>query len=502
MLTPFFTIDQDDEFIFISIKVSHIRFNAKNIEMIVQDELFVFSLLPYYLRLRLPRACVDDERANASYDATDECIKVKIPKAIRGETFPDLDLVSKLLSRSTVSESHSEVKEANTQVDPKAKPLIEELDVKNDVTKDQTLLEKDLEEGEHFNWEVSQTMPEQESILISDISYGFNNGYSKIVGLSLVNGNDINELGDPEGTPPSDRIIERLIKENLKFDPEYYASEYIMEKYPPADEENVYKSLLEWRSPITKLFLKWYKSQQELPDDQKELMHVEFTKKEQELMINLPRKSYIVENLYVPELMALLVTLLFAFHFDLRETEGDHNIESAWTIGKLVPQFSFLDSLLVIYNEGLSESLLKVASITCFRRALSYPLHRNFKLISKVWDDVYYNLRGGKRLVIKSLLELKELFRYHDVYYVYDKIWLEDLCSWLISDSVSEGMIRKLAHDLKNSYDSIKKLDITFEKPGSEDLSTSSDDEDDMVAMSILDTENMAEQMYQSLQDT
>ena len=52
MITPFFTISQDDEFIYIDVKISHIRFSAPNIEMTVENELFVFSLPPYYLRLR------------------------------------------------------------------------------------------------------------------------------------------------------------------------------------------------------------------------------------------------------------------------------------------------------------------------------------------------------------------------------------------------------------------------------------------------------------------
>lgn len=517
MITPFFTINQDDEFIFIDVKISHIRFNSQNIEMIVDNELFIFSLSPYYLRIRLPFACVDDERSHAQFDSKSECVKIKIPKLNKGEFFPDLDLSSKLLARSTNGQEEAALKEigevegdaSQTAKNTISKPLIQELDVDNNIASNPGKLEKDIAEGERFNWEVAQTMPEEPNdenshINITKVKYGFNNEYESIIGVSIANGNDINELGDPEATPAIDRIIERLIKENIKFDPEYYAADYIMEKFPSPDDDKMFAELIEWKSPVTKKVMKWYKAQKELPEEDKEqIMQVEFSKDEQEKMLNLPRKTYLINDSYKPQLLALSVSLLFAYHFDLRETVGDHTIESAWTIGKLTPQFACLDSQIAIPGEQTKENFLKSTVITSIRRALSFPLHRNYKLVSKVWDDVYYNLRGGKRLVLKSLLDLKELFRYHDVYYVYDKIWLEDLCSWIISDQVTEGMIRNLAHDLRKEYMSLAKTEITFEKlekdDGSDDMAKDNDHE--MVALNIQEVEIMAEELFNLYQN-
>lgn len=93
-------------------------------------------------------------------------------------------------------------------------------------------------------------------------------------------------------------------------------------------------------------------------------------------------------------------------------------------------------------------------------------------------------------MVLKCLLDLKELFRFHDVYYVYDKIWLEDLCLWFISDQVSETLIRTLAHDLKREVDALKKSDITFEKV--DDTQTG----DEMIALDIDEVEIMAEDSF------
>ena len=108
----------------------------------------------------------------------------------------------------------------------------------------------------------------------------------------------------------------------------------------------------------------------------------------------------------------------------------------------------------------------------------------------KTWDDVYYVLRGGKRMVLRELLHVKELFRFHDVYYVYDKIWLDDLCLWLISDAVSEGALRQLAHDVRKETAGLHKEDITFEKV--DDTQTG----DEMVVLDVAEVEAMADDSY------
>lgn len=470
MLTPFFSVTQDDEYIFVSVKISNIRFSASAIEMVVNGDTFIFLLAPYYLRLRLPFLVVDDERSHAEFNLKDSCVDIKFPKLDRGQHFPDLDLTAKLLARKQ-------------DAAPAAKPLIEELDVTNAVA---APTDSVAQEAEAHDWEIEQAVPEH----LLGQQYGFNNTFNQIVGISTSNGNDINELGDPESAAANDRVLERLIKENIKFDPEYYAADYIMEKHPSPDDDKSFSGMLAWKSPATKQFVAWYKKQQAVPESEREtVMPVEFTKDEQEKMLQLPRKSYLVDDWHRPQLLALVVSLLFAHHYDLRENEGERNIESAWTVGKLVPQFAFLDAQLHIASD-VSGSILKAGIVAGVRRALSYPFHRNYKVLLKVWDDVYYTLRGGKRMVLRALLDVKELFRFHDVYYVYDKIWLEDLCLWLISDHVSEGAVRQLAHDVKKETSQLGKDDITFEKV--DDTQSG----DAMVVLTIADVEAMADDSY------
>lgn len=461
MITPFFAIDQDDEYVHVDVKVSHARFNAEAIEMVVDGELFVFALPPYYLRLRFPHDIVDDERATARFEG--DSIKIKLPKAVRGQNFPDLDLAAKLLARSNES----------------SRPLIEELntnseDQSRDGTRDDVAGDSVLTADE-YDWEIKQTP----ASLTEHVQYGFNNLHSGIVGSSLANGNDINEVADPERTDPDRRVMERLIGENIKFDPEIYAADYIMEHHPAADDDKQLAQLLAWKNPYAHRFLKWYKANSHV-NSQVTVMPVEWSSEEQRRMQELPQRLYIVDD--VAPILCFLANVLFAYHFDLRASEGEHTVESAWTVGKLVPQFSHLDAQL----DPQGHDILRAAVFALVRRALAYPLHRSFSLVMKVWDDVYYNLRGGKRHVIQALLDCRELFRYHDVYYVYDKIWMEQFCAWFIADAL-EGMVRTLAHDLKREVDKVTKDVVTFEK---------ADGEEEFEVLSLREIEEMAEEMY------
>ncbi|OBA22900.1 SHQ1-domain-containing protein [Metschnikowia bicuspidata var. bicuspidata NRRL YB-4993] len=479
MITPYFTVDQDEEYLYVSVKVSHIRFSAQSIEMVANGDVFVFSLPPYYLRLRLPFPVLDDERAKAEFDLKSSNVNISLPKEVKGQFFPDLDLTAKLLARKD---------EASVLLH--RKPLIEELDISRNMSFEDVEpknLELLADEGQTYEWELSQEINTQQA---SGATYGFNNSYSQIVGISLASGNDINELSDPESSLAPDRIIERLIKENIKFDPEYYAADFIMEKNPSEDNDKVYAGIMKWKSPTTRQFLSWYKQQQQATQEERELVvKIEFSKEENERMFELPKKSYLLEDSYRPQLWMLLITLLFAHQFDLRENEGEHNIESAWTIGKLTPQFAYLDSQ-IFMPDDLSSNILEATILTVSRRSLCYPFHRHYGLTKKAWDDVYYILRSGRRVVLKCLLEVRELFRFHDVYYVYDKIWLEDLCLWILSDLVSENALRHLAHDLKRKIESLKKTSITFEKV--DDTQTG----DAMIVLDIEEIVIMAEDSY------
>ncbi|CAN3376615.1 hypothetical protein DIURU_002637 [Diutina rugosa] len=469
MLTPKFSLRQDDEFVYVDIELKHIRLSSTNVEMVVEGPLFVFSMPPYYLRLRFPHEVVDDdERSEAKIGSEGNVVHVKLPKAVKGQFFPDLDLQAKLLARTVTTTE-------NDQSNPK-KPLIEELDVDNTDVKQ---IEAD---GNAHDWEVDQKVAEDTPLpLAPDCKYGFNNLYHEMVGVSVVNGNDINELGDPEGTPAPDRILERLIKENVKFDLEIYAGDYIAQKhYSPADDDKVYADILKWEAPSTKELREWRSQFGPGP------VAVEFTEKEQELMMKLPRKTYLVDN--VTPIWGFVCSFLFGYFYELRGQQGDLSVESAWTVGKLTPQIADLDSQLVVDNNA---DFFEAVVITGIRRALSYPYHRNYDMAMRAWQDVNATLSGGKRLLIRVLLAAKELFRFHDVYYIYDKIWMDDVCTWLISDQVKDVTLDALAVEIKARYEKVTRDKVVFEK---------ADEDGEFVAWSVREVDEMAEELYQQHQ--
>lgn len=195
------------------------------------------------------------------------------------------------------------------------------------------------------------------------------------------------------------------------------------------------------------------------------------------------------------------------FDFDLQENETGSPIaknpkareqtsERTWLIGKLAPQLSNLDQTLLLAQGRLKDSCnwnastepkeedvemedgsnsfyikevsdrsegiiepptaieksmtaenehIKASLIIAVKKSLSYPLHRNLQLSLKVIDYLNYAFIAGSKFIIKLLLKVHELFRYDDVYYIYNKIWFDDLLTWLLLFSDTSF------HDLNNS---------------------------------------------------
>ena len=475
------------------------------LEIVIQENMVIFHLSPYYLRLRFPHELVDDERSTAQYDSKDECINVKIGKLNQNEYFEDLDLPTKLLARQGDLIGADALTE-NLGEKKAQKPLIQEIDADDTFSKSKEDVKTIGQMGEDFNWEIEQNIDSTINNELLKTKYGFDNLYDTIISVSVSNGNDINELDDPEHTKANDRVTERLRKENLKFDPEYYVSEYMTHKYGSEEdlEINGIKELLKFTPSVVKQYLQWYKDS----SNPNIVMPIEFTDKEQKQMQDhLPKKTYLIED--IKPLYVTVLSVLFCHMFEQIENEGTHTTESAWTLGKLCPQISFLDnqlkkmdglqeSMKEISNVSKESSIIKVAIITGIRRALSYPLHRNYDLVMKAWTFVYYLLRGGKRLIIRALLDVHETFRFHDVYYVYDKVLLDDLTAWFISQG-SENVIRSLAMEMRKEQESISKEDIEFDCIASFNEQTG---EPEWETLNLREMEILAESQYREQHQT
>ena len=94
---PHFTCRQDDEFLYLSIRVPHVR--PSSTETHIDGRNFNFYLKPYLLKLRFPHEVVDDERCRAEYHADKDggTITCFLPKSLHGQVFDNLDLLSSMV---------------------------------------------------------------------------------------------------------------------------------------------------------------------------------------------------------------------------------------------------------------------------------------------------------------------------------------------------------------------------------------------------------------------
>lgn len=148
--------------------------------------------------------------------------------------------------------------------------------------------------------------------------------------------------------------------------------------------------------------------------------------------------------------------------------------------------------------------MIKVILLTMARRSLGFPLYRHYELVIKTWMDVYWLLRCGKRGVLKALLAIRELFRKHDIYYVYCKILLDDLCAWVLrDDGCNDVVLRNLAHASRKELEKLKKGEIVFEKIIKDDTIQKGDEteeshENQFEFFNLDDIEELADEAYRS----
>ncbi|KAJ2487215.1 hypothetical protein IWW37_005337 [Coemansia sp. RSA 2050] len=451
MITPRFAVRQDHANVFVTIFAAHIR--AQALEFDVDEYQFKFFASPYYLRLTFPGKVVEDESSTASLDASTGQISVTLAKQTPGEYFENLDLLSSLLA---TKRQRDHGLPNTTAADRKARPLIEDIVEGNAAASCTSEEQLAILQDEDFDWEISQTPisgDNDTSLLLTNVAYGFNNQYTGILAHAHDCGNDINVVPDPERMTIDQRRANRIATEDAKFDESYYIDNYI-------NDEDIL-SLIRYKTRFFKILRGIQKAKagvirtdlpairpascahEEQPTDGIELPQLseaveawaEFTDKESAAMLDLPRKTHLVsdhQSIYLG-----LVDILFAYSLDHRINLGDSTVESPWTIGAVSSTLSTLEQF----------SALRPTIVACFRRALAYPLYRNWDLCEKVLEDVYVLFKLGLRAILKVLLDIKLMFDHHDAYYVYSKLYLDDYCVWL-QTSATDKAIKSLAHKL------------------------------------------------------
>ncbi|KAL4077345.1 SHQ1 protein-domain-containing protein [Scleroderma yunnanense] len=425
MITPRFSCSQTDDFVVTSIYCPSVR--AVDVEINVDDTLLTVHINPYFLRLNFPHSVVEDDNSTAQYDPSSGYLTITLTKEIKGQDFPDLDLLAKLLAPRPSHPPHG----------PSIEVLESQSGSEDDITNisrraDNLSLADEFVEAAKHDWQLSQTIPSSESELHTSTKryYGFLDTFTGYFAHVAHTENEINELGnDVETCSVKERRARRLAHEDAKWDEEHYMADY-------ADDEYI-QELIAWENL-----------------DLTSTAEVVYTEVENMAMLSLPRKEYILDKFQEQNLYLVLINLLFAHAYDKRTTLNDPTAESAWTICNLIAAFSALDpppyssvARCGATDFDSTDTELTSTLVTSYRRCLTFPLYRSYLLAERCRKDVAATFSRGKRLITKYLLAIKNILEHHDVYYIYSKIWVEDFCVW-VQVGASDIILRQIGDKL------------------------------------------------------
>lgn len=146
-----------------------------------------------------------------------------------------------------------------------------------------------------------------------------------------------------------------------------------------------------------------------------------------------------------------LFDIIFAYCYDKRITDGEHNTESGWNIGKLSATLSCCEKF-----DNLNDCLKSV-----LRRSLCYPLYRHYEFSLKVVEDVKCVFEIGRVAVVKVLLEMMPIMLHSDGRYIFNQLYLEPFAVWV--QRVKQKHFKSFAEKIGKALDEVKKSDLDLE---------------------------------------
>ncbi|CAO2606032.1 Protein SHQ1 homolog [Lemmus lemmus] len=392
MLTPAFELSQDRDFLTVAIRVPHAR--ASEFDVYFEGVDFKFYAKPYFLRLTLPGRIVENGSEQGSYDVDKGIFTIRLPKETPGQHFEGLNMLTALLAPR---KSRS------------AKPLVEEIGSSG-------VSEEGADDDESdFDWEIEQTPYEEvpESALQSQCHYGFGNLRAGVVQRLQDELSEVIDIKDPDFTPMSERRQKRLAAELAKFDPDHYLADFFEDEAV----EQILKYNPWWNDAHAKMMASLGKSQEQGDD----AALVSFSDEEKYQLRKFVNKSYLLDKTAHRQVYYSLLDILLAYCYEVRVTEGEHNVESAWTVRKLSPTLCWFETW-----TDVPEILVSFG-----RRVLCYPLYRHFKLVMKAYRDTIKILQLGKSAVLKCLLDVHKIFQENDPAYILNDLYISDYCVWI-----------------------------------------------------------------------
>ncbi|CAB3227571.1 unnamed protein product [Arctia plantaginis] len=241
--------------------------------------------------------------------------------------------------------------------------------------------------------------PESDHDGCSKHSYGFAN---KITTEFSNIGNEfpqIFELRVPEDVSIDERQPLRIKHENDKFSSDHYLADYYdTELLEPYLMENI------------------------MSNSQNTNTEADFSDDEVGILKELPNKNFLLTTLEYKEVLYGLVDILYGYCYDKRTTLNESTVESSWTINKLSSTLSWF----CVFKD------VRQVLIACYRRALIYPIFRNFYLCNRVKNDLVTLFRRGKKSVIKAMIEIHQMFNTsNDARYILNQLYIKDYLVFL-----------------------------------------------------------------------
>ncbi|XP_017797503.1 PREDICTED: protein SHQ1 homolog [Habropoda laboriosa] len=401
MLTPRFEITQTDTEVSIIIHAPYANIN--DTEVYVDGTDFRFYSTPYYLRLKLPGEIEENDSSFGSYDCEKGDFFLRFSKAIKGEYFENLDMISTVLAapkkKSTIVPN----------IEVIGNPSANSEDI-NDISNEHEFAADD-ENTNGDEWYMQQNnLAETIPLLPSSPKYGFANKISgALAAFESAWIKEIIDLPKPDVTPQSERRGLREKHEVSDFNEEHYLADLMQ---------------LECIEPYILFNAEWDTLKKE---------NVSFNETEVDLLKELPNKEYLLNNGETHKLLLSLVDILFGSCYNHRTTMGENTVESSWTVNKLSSTLSWFDDF------SDAEEVIKA----CFRRSICYPLCRNWNLSKKVLEDVKKVIKLGKKYIIKRFCEIHSLFNDScEPRYILNQLYIKDYLIWL--QQINESLIESL----------------------------------------------------------
>uniref|UniRef100_A0A7E4UVT6 Protein SHQ1 homolog n=1 Tax=Panagrellus redivivus TaxID=6233 RepID=A0A7E4UVT6_PANRE len=376
MITPRFSVDQTSTSIVVHISVPSARLEDADVDF--TEDVFMFSCKPYYLRLHFPCPVKPIDAAAdlakiLNIDLEKNDIHVTIPKANIGETFPQLDNLSRLLNPSKAT---NVVEIAGGNFDEEGLPIDEFMA--------QTLAP-----------EVVDPEAAEKAQIIAKYGYGFAFLHHGELGRLKDELTELFEIAKViEESEISGRSALCRDLDVIAFDPQYFLADYY-------DTPGEVAECIAFKIPAKIALSK---------DDEAELAKIR------------KRKFPQFSELQLRHALLGLVDVLYAYVYDQKTNLGESTCESSWTFAKLAPTFSTL---------ARYESALE-AFVSAVRRTLCYALYRNFDLAKSCVAEVVSILKQGPKAVLHCLLSMRPLLAVEIHYrYLLNSLFLDEFCAYL-----------------------------------------------------------------------